>query len=297
LGAKLRVACIGHQIYFENHFCEKSDPRFKVGWFDFDHFSTRFYAPAAAFRPDITLVYRPELHKPENLATLPGLKIGFSTEPLPKLRQSETIRSEETDRRLALLNDLPFPAYDAVFHYDGASQTFCKANGYCFTGFRTLPVNTDYFYGRPDLRKLWDVTFVGKATSRRMRILDRLKIRNRRFLWVEHGVSGKQLGDIFRRSKCVLNIHADNLIALEPRVYLAACCRVPVLSDDLSSNEFPFAQYVQTTSLETLTYELIDDAINKVERLNASSAEDFWERELVRTSVASFILDAVPRLT
>jgi len=293
----LRVACVGHDIYFKNHFVERSAVGLEVEWFDFDHFTTDFYADLRAFQPDVTLIYRPELHRADQLNSLAGIKIGFSTEPLPKLSfDGEVRRSEEINRRVAVFRDIAWHAFNAVYHYDVASRSFCEKHGYPFAGYRILPVNTDYFAPRWSSRKLWDALFIGKATPRRQRILDRLKIYNRKFLWIEHGINGRELAALFHRARCVINIHADHLVALEPRVYLATAAGVPVLSDPLTTMDFPSAELVHIDDLDNLSFEMIDRAVEKT----AAAAQQISEasgRSPNALSGRAFIVNAIDRLT
>ncbi|MCB0310918.1 MAG: hypothetical protein KDD42_06775 [Bdellovibrionales bacterium] len=293
--SRLKVACLGHRIYFENHFVERSCSRYNVEWFDYDHHSPVVYEAIKLFCPDVLLIYRPELHSEMDLNALTGVKIGFSTEPFPKISLGTVNTSDETNRRISIFSNMSWSSFDAVYHYDAASSEYCKQAGFGFNGYRLLPINTDYFFPRLSTKKIWDVVFVGKATQRRIGILQRLKSINRPFLWIEHGVFGAGLARLFRQSRCVLNIHADDLPALEPRVYLAAACGVPVLSDPLSAKNFALSDWIFEEKMDELSF-------NRIDRIVADMPVDEVKIEKCLTqaramSASRFIGDVIGEVT
>ena len=292
---KIRVACLGHDTYFENHYCEKSATNFLVGWFSFDHFSSDFYRDIVNFRPDITLIFRPEMHHKSDIALIPGIKIGFSSEPMPKIVNGIVQKSTETDRRVGIFTRMDFTAYDAVYHYDQNSKDYAEQMGWPFAGYRELPVNTDFFHPFDKPEPYWDLVFVGKATPRRSDLVSALKSYNIQFLWIEHGVSGRELADIFRRSKCILNIHADELVALEPRIYLAAACGVPVLSDDYGHSQFPMSSFVQVIDMTKLRPAFIEKSVDAVKRRINMIPDTDIASQVVQLSAESFVRDVISR--
>lgn len=292
-----RIACLGHQVYFENHFCERQSRFFDVAWFNYDHYASMVYDELIRYRPDVTLIYRPELHDAQYLGRISGFKIGFSTEPLPKIsRDGAVLNSSETDRRLAMIKRLQSVGFDRIYHYDQASRSFIERHRLPIDDYAVIPVNTNYFNPRRKQVAKWDVVFLGKATERRSRILGRLKNFNVRFLWVEHGVSSFELVHVFKRAKCILNVHADDIEALAPRVYLAAACGIPVLSDPTGENKFPFSRLVRTADMENLSVELINDCISDIDRSGVMSDSDYLEACVDEISVERFLLNAIEKL-
>lgn len=289
-----RLACVGHKLYFQNHFCEKSSSVFDVTWIDFDHYSTVHYSRLLDARPDVTLFFRPELHDGMALRAIPGVKIGVSSEPFPKLIGRDLQRSSETDRRVATFKRLPREAFDRLYHYDVMSKEYCESSGMNFDGYGLLPINIDWFApARAPRKPRWDMVFVGKATPRRQRILDRLKNVNREFLWIEHGVTGRNMAEIFKRSACVVNIHADDIVALEPRVYLAAACGVPVLSEPTGSENYPFKDFVVEQELDELSWDVIDAAVAKVKVRTGSVETAELQERLRHVSGTQYVLRAL----
>ncbi|ASV84512.1 hypothetical protein CES85_5307 [Ochrobactrum quorumnocens] len=294
---KTRVACLGHRVYFENHFCELKSRFFDVAWFDYDHFSNVVYDDIRLFRPDITLIYRPELHKAANLTAIPGYKIGFSTEPLPKIAVDGTVKtSSETDRRLSMISHLQKDGFNRIYHYDKGSKSFIEQNGLPIDDYAVIPVNTNYFNPSRMPKQKWDILFLGKATERRSRILSRLKNHNVSFLWIEHGVSGSELGKLFKRSRCILNIHADDIQALAPRVYLAAACGVPVLTDPTGDTDFPFSRLVRTVDMNELSLNVVKYNVEDVKDSGVLSDREYLDRCLDDISVERFLMNTIDKI-
>jgi hypothetical protein len=195
------------------------------------------------FRPDVTLFYRPELYPRNYVTQIPGKKIAFLSEPLPILRGSRFEGSSETRLRLQVYSRMQWDCFDTVLYYDASKSETIDELGWPVTAFRPLPVDTHWF--RPNRsRRPIDIFFIGKATPRRIAALDFLRRQKWRFVWVANGLSGRELASILRRSKIVLNIHADSLPAAEPRVYLAAACGCLVLSEPTASDVTPFTDQV-----------------------------------------------------
>jgi GT2 family glycosyltransferase len=284
----MKIAVVGHKVYFENHYAEDGIDGVITKSFDFDHYDWDFVYDIIDFNPDCTLFYRPELYNREVLQKIPGHKYGFSTEPLPKTKNGITIRTSETDWRENNYKNLCFDEFNSVFHYDDLSQEYAQINGLNFSGYREIPINTNYFNPFGDYKKKWDVLFIGKATQRRNDILNFLTIHpSLSFLWIAHGTSGNELADCIKQSRCVLNIHADELLALEPRVYLAAACGIPVVTEKLSKNDFIFSENVISFEGE-LTDNPIFEAIQKSDQINERTQKE-WVFNKSKVSVVDFI--------
>lgn len=103
----------------------------------------------------------------------------------------------------------------------------------------------------PHEKKDIDVAFVGSMTDRRKRILDRLR---RRFDIQTFHAFGKEMTRIFNRSKIILNIHAEDYLDTETRIFEALGCGAFVLTETLAE-ESPFISgihLVEQPSLDAL---------------------------------------------
>lgn len=233
--ADQRVAVLGPFTYFENHFPERWKIDQSVLCLDVNEKNHSRLIQLHNFRPSFTLFYRPELYPLHYIQTLRGLKVAFLSEPLPGLVDGHLDVSAETQLRMRVYEGMNWNAFDWRIYYDGGKRAAAEHLGYRIDEYFPLPIDTQWFNsaGRSE-RALFDVCFVGKATPHRIMKLDALRDSRLRFLWIAHGCSGRMLASIFRRSKLVLNVHADNKEAFEPRIYLAAACGAVVLSEPLS---------------------------------------------------------------
>jgi hypothetical protein len=288
----IKYACIGHRIYFENHFIDGHDSADNIRGFDYNHYSNNPFLQLLAYAPDVTLIFRPELYTARMLRMLPGIKIGFSSEPLPSYDSSEKYRSEETDIRETVYSRLAADAYDFFFHYDGRSSKWFEDRGIKVTGYRPLPIDCSVFY--PDSHKVKDIDFlfVGKATPYRIRVLDRLRILPFRFQWIAHGVFGRPLAELIQRAHCVLNIHADGRPQFEPRVLLAAACGTTVLSEPLGLVDFPCREAVTEADVERMPAEHLCAILQK-SRVVTESLKDNWPKIRKQLSTLEFVNDCV----
>lgn len=193
--------------------------------------------------------------------------------------------SSETDLRLSVYQSMQWDLFDRVFYYDEGKADTVKYLGWNLSGgFFPLPINTEYF--RPSLKpRPIDVCFIGKPTPRRIQILDFLRSANLNFVWIAHGVHGRQLANVLRRSKVVLNIHADDLPAIEPRIFLAASCGCAVVSDALPKSPAYFSDQVFETrdslSLDYVRYALDQFEQNR-EKWNRHSENPLGTRRFIR---------------
>lgn len=89
---------------------------------------------------------------------------------------------------------------------------------------------------RPELPTDLDVVFVGTLTARRRAILDELS----RYVRVEvRKAFGREMVELYNRARIVLNLHAEEHLDTETRVYEALGCGAFLLTEPLSE-ENPF---------------------------------------------------------
>lgn len=227
----MRIGVVGHRTYFENHYPENWRRRSNVLCLDVDEWDYSFLTRMINFRPDLTIFFRPELYPERYLRSIRSRRVAFLSEPLPI---SAAHSSEETQLRERVYSRMAWSSYHEVYYYDPSRQQAVEGRNWPVTGYRPIPIDTSVFRPSGRARPI-DLCFIGKPTPHRVAALDFLRSTDLNFVWVAHGVSGPMLASLFRRSKVVLNIHADALPALEPRVYLAASCGCMVLSEPLGS--------------------------------------------------------------
>ncbi|MBK8013071.1 MAG: glycosyltransferase family 1 protein [Deltaproteobacteria bacterium] len=96
-----------------------------------------------------------------------------------------------------------------------------------------------------------DVLFVGNVTPRRRQLLDRM---NASIRVTQTNAYAQQMVDLFNRARIVLNIHAEEALDTETRIFEALGCGAFVLSERLSV-ESPFIDghhLVEADSIESL---------------------------------------------
>lgn len=241
----MRIAVVGHRTYFENHYAEgwQNDP--DVLCLDVSEADYAWLIVLRNWRPDVTLFYRPELYPEHLLRLIPGCRIAFLTEPLPALVDGRLQVTAESALRLRVYAGMAWDAYHHRLYYDAGRRETVEKLEWPIDGYRPLPLNTDWF--KPPAaraRRPIDVCFIGKATPHRIAMLDFLRSAPLRFVWVAHGIAGRELAQLFRRSRLVLNVHADGVAAVEPRLYLAAACGCRLLTEPLSAEPSAFYDWI-----------------------------------------------------
>lgn len=108
----------------------------------------------------------------------------------------------------------------------------------------------------PDIIKDLDIVFVGSITKRRRQYLDILK---KCFKINEFSVFGEEMVKIFNRAKIVLNVHAENFLDTETRIFEAIGCGSFIISEKLSS-ENPFKSSEHLVEVKN-----IEEMIKKIE--------------------------------
>ena len=112
-----------------------------------------------------------------------------------------------------------------------------------------------------------DILFVGSMLSRRKKIL--------RELQTEFNIRickafGKEMSNLFNRSKIVLNIHAEEFLDTETRIYESLGCGAFVISEKLSSeNPFiPNMHYIEVNNIDEMKNQINYYLDNPIEREN-----------------------------
>ena len=255
----IRIAVVGHYTYFENHFPEgwRKDPN--ILCIDVNEGDYSWLLAVYNFRPQLTLFFRPELYPRRYIESIPGLRVAILSEPIPDLVDGELVLTSETRLRLRVYSNMAWDAYHWRIFYDKGKKASAEKLAFPIDEYRPLPIDTESFCPPVSLKdRIYDVSFIGKPTPHRISKLDFLRSSSLKFLWVAHGLSGNNLAAIFKRSKVVVNVHADGVKAFEPRIYLAAACAAGVFSEPLSSKPEYFLYGIAENNQEWNTQVLKD---------------------------------------
>lgn len=230
-GATLRVAFVGQTTFFEA--CALTQPagglvprfiEFRKGG-----------DPAAlmtqleAFAPHVVAVFRPEIVPAGLLAELDAARLGFLTEPLPRVAGGT---HPDLERRLADLRETDPANFDRIVAFDPLIAASAEA---VLPVWRSLPlpVNDRYFrpvgsgLGRPR------VLFVGRSTEHRERMLTPSK-HMFDVLHLAFGVHGDRLEQEMDGADVGINLHNEPYPSFENRVSLHLAAGHLVISEPLS---------------------------------------------------------------
>ena len=231
-----RIGVVGPHLYFESHFPESWRHDQNILCLDIDHNNHTKLMLLSNFQPDITLFFRPELYPAPYLSSISGYKVAILSEPLPAMKDGEPVFSSENTERIQVYQQAQWHLYDWCIYYDRGKKDAVAHFGYPINEYAPLPLDTALFNDEPRTRqRTVDVSFVGKPTPHRITRMDFLRYSRLKFVWIAHGCSAEEMAQLFRTSRLVLNVHADNQEAFEPRINLAAACGAVVLSEPLST--------------------------------------------------------------
>lgn len=253
MSRKLNLAFIGQAEYNQPLYETDLDDLYQVTRFQttFD-LSVPYLATASSMaslidlQPDVSIFFRPEYFSNDLLLSLHGLKIGISTEPLPKYIQDTFHFTTDFIRRFRSLLEAADRQFDYIFHYDSSSLSFMERMGVRVSAPLELPVATKTWNKSDGRQTSWDVVFVGRSTAHRESYFGPLK-RDFRFLHVAHGIIGKDCLPYYQASKIGLNIHSEPELAWEPRVQQLMAAGLLVVSEAISPNDvlFPNEHFVE----------------------------------------------------
>lgn len=231
-----RVAFVGQSTYFEA--CALPDgaaPGIQSTFVEFrkDGDAQRMLAEVTAFRPDVVVVFRPEVIPAGLFAELPARTLGFLTEPLPRERQGGAVRHEDLGRRLWELEQVDPTGFDRVVAFDPhIAQTASQV----LPVWRSLPLPvSDRFYRDPaslQPRTRRQVLFVGRSTEHREWLLTPAK-HGHDVLHLAFGVDAAMLEELMGQHDVALNLHNQSYLSFENRVCLHLAAGQLVLTEPL----------------------------------------------------------------
>jgi len=225
-----RVVCVGHAPYFGLHM-PSDDGRRSVEIVDFYHGDdSAIFNCIERFKPDALFAFRPELIPPSILMTFSGPKIGFSSEIFPKIGKSQTIGDKSHFDKKNFFLGTGTRYFDYMFHYDIASKSYLESIGVFMSDFPPYPLADQLFLEDGGVRDI-DILFIGRVSERRAKLLDRVKKLRCRVVVIDHGLYGSDIINLLRRSKVVLNLHAEDHISFEPRVLIGAAAGAQVVTE------------------------------------------------------------------
>ncbi len=227
----MRAAFVGQGVYFEQ--CALQAP---AGGIEPTFLDFRAAAPAgpllAALEeldPDVVLVFRPEIVPRGLFAGLRARRIGYLTEPLPRIGRDG---HPDLDARMWWLQQVDPANFDRIVSFD---PLIAETAASVLPVWRSLPLPVaDSLF--MDVHERTDppaLLFVGRSTEHRERMLAPIK-RSHPIVHIGHGLFGEPLRRFLARADVQLNLHNNPYPTFENRVCLALAAGHLVISEPLS---------------------------------------------------------------
>jgi len=183
-------------------------------------------------RPDVVVVFRPEIVPPRAFDDLEAVTLGFNTEPLP--RDPDGTAHPDQLWRLSELAETDAGQFDRIVTFDPLSAQAAHLAG--VPAWRSLPLpvaDTLFAPVRLKARRPPRFLFVGYSTEHRERWLMDVK-HHFDVLHVAHGVHGEALRRLFHATDVAINLHGEDYPSFENRVPLHLAAGHLVLTERLS---------------------------------------------------------------
>jgi hypothetical protein len=228
----VRLAFVGQRTFFE--VCALGDERPDIET-RFHEFRRHGDAQALrrdldAFRPDVVVVFRPEIIPAGTFSGLRAATLGFLTEPIPR---DAAGGHHDLDRRRWELSQVDAASFDRVVSFDPLIAPAAEA---ILPVWRSLPLPvSDRLYR--DVRPVTGkprVLFVGRSTPHREQMLAAAKADHPDLMHEAFGVGAADLEALLDRHDVGINVHNDTYWSFENRVCLHLAAGHLVLSEPLS---------------------------------------------------------------
>ena len=216
------------------------------------------------------------------------LIIGYSTEPIPTLRNFFSLSSHADQiKRLKILFPARKLALDKFIHYDSSSESLLKYFGFKNLMTYPLPVSQKIFEVSNEEKK-YDICFVGRPTEYREFFLSPLKALYK-VIHVAHGLFDEDVAKLMASSKIVLNLHNEKYLNFENRVVQIKFTKSIVFSQPLSmTNWLQNDEYIEFTQRHELVKK-VEHILNETDEIaldvyknKFNSKESFYYSSLIK---------------
>lgn len=233
----MKICFVGQDNYFRKQVEADLDDLYEVTWKNITFGGVGNWSDLLDVEADVFVFFMPHTVPPQILTQLQGKIVGKHAEPLPKFINGRTyVESIDT---LARFQEFMVVAkrFKYLYHHDKTSLPVLEREGIQAKEFIS-PIAIGTYYPE-EQEKIWEAIFLGKDTPWRAYILSLAKHQLcGRFLQSNHGMVGNELRRILNKTKIGINVHTENLPALEDRLQIYMACKLFVLSQPLSHRDF-----------------------------------------------------------
>lgn len=294
--SRQRVLFVGQLTYFGSSALNQSTAAIEPHFVDFRSGADKgpLIDALEQFRPDVVIVFRPEIIPAGLFHSTPALTVGILTEPLP--RPSVDDEHPDLARRLAYLKAIDPSNFDRVISFDPLVVESASA----FTDiWRSMPLPVADEHFRPVER--WDApprpVFMGRSTRHREAWLLEAK-HEYDLLHIAHGVFGDELLELLSRPSLSINIHNEAYPTFEVRVPLCLAAGNLVASEALSPThgleaDVDFLELMHPSGLVSLIFQLISDpnVYHQVRVMGRMKAEAFRASRVFKRMIEDLLID------
>jgi len=249
---KTRVCFVGQHFYFGKQVEHDLDELYDVRWMELALGAAGDWLELLEVEADVFVFFMPHQVPAEVRDALRGEIVAVHAEPVPKFIRGQYVSSQDLQTRLGELCPA-LGAFQHLYHHDKTSFPVLERDGGQAKEFISA-IATGTYYPR-DLPKRWDLVFIGRESSYRLFIMLPAKhVFGGGLLHIAHGIQGQELNWVLNSSVIGINAHVENIPALENRLQTCMACRLLVLSEPLSHNDFfkPGLHFVEFRGREEL---------------------------------------------
>ena len=245
------------------------------------------------FRPDVVVVFRPEIIPPGAFDGIDALTVGFLTEPIPR---NSGEPHPDLERRLDDLRAVDPSNFDRIVSFDPLVATTAAR---IVPVWRSLPLPVaDRFFLEPRERRMTpSILFTGRSTPHREAFLGSAK-HFYDVIHLVHGVTDDRLIEFLGEVDVGLNLHNEPYPSFENRVCVYTAAGLVVVTEPLSPTNGlePGIDYLEVRTPDELMSALFDlkrdiHAYRRVRVRGRAKAERFRASRVYPELVADLLRD------
>lgn len=291
----LRIAFVGQETYFRS--CALSTDCGGVAPSFVDYRAGADIGPVLArlelLRPDIVVVFRPEIVPTGAFGRLEAITLGYLTEPLPR---ADVHAHADLVRRLGYLEAIDPQNFDRIISFDPLMVPSVERLVPVWRSL-PLPVADELFAPVPRGPLQARALFIGRSTEHRELFLAPVK-HEFDVLHVAHGASDEMLAELLAESDIGINIHNENYPTFENRCATILAAGNLLISERLSPMHGlePALDFIEVTVPEELHRALFNvcrypDGYRRIRVRGRMKAEYFRASRVYPRLIGDLLLD------